>query len=193
MNTSMTSDIPSQRVSGTVTTRSGDALPAGLIVRADDIDMKTESLLGESGLDQSGRYEIRYRPEAYAAAEAGTADVVVRVYDAAGNKVAESDVHFNAPADLHVDLEVDVKVLMTEWERYIGQIDSVRQGVPLSELTDKNVDFLSKELELPLDRVRMVRTAAQNAPGLLAPVFPSADCTNTSEQAGRCAMRAAGR
>jgi len=169
METTTTSDMSSQRISGTVTTRSADALPAGLIVRAYDIDMKSESLLGESVPDQSGRYEIHYRTEAYAAAEAGTADVVVRVYDAARNKVAESDVHFNAPADLHIDLEVDFKVLLTEWERYISLIDSVRQGVPLPELTDKNVDFLSKELELPPDRVRMIRAAAQNAPDVLTP------------------------
>lgn len=60
------------------------------------------------------------------------------------------------------------KAAPTEWQRYLALIEPASQGIPLEKLSDKNIVFLSKKVEIPEVRIRMMRTAAQNAPALAA-------------------------
>lgn len=189
MSTASRDGRPAARVWGVVRLPEGTATSDFRVV-VYDVDMASETALDSGPLDAEGAYDIRYHAEWYAADEAGTADLRVRVIDAAKNVCAESDVYFNAPNDLRIDVTLDASALVSEWERSVAAIDLVRQQVPIDQLTDKHLDFLSKELSIALQRLRMIRTAVQRAPGLVTTsevlyALQRMDLGATAEELGR--------
>jgi peptidoglycan hydrolase-like protein with peptidoglycan-binding domain len=62
--------------------RQPDGSPfASALVRAFDMDLRSEELLGEVTTDEAGRYEITYTAEQFRRAEKDSADLYVRVYN----------------------------------------------------------------------------------------------------------------
>ena len=62
-----------------------DRALAGLLVKAYDRDLRSESVLGESLTDRKGAYKITYTPESFLAKEKKTADLFLRVFTSGGN------------------------------------------------------------------------------------------------------------
>src|SRR6266487_641450 len=84
------------------------AVAGGLVVRAFDRDLRAEELLGETTTDK-GRYQIRYGPDQASGAEEGSADLVVKAFDANGSLLVASPVLFNAPPLAEVDLTIPLE------------------------------------------------------------------------------------
>jgi len=104
----------------------------GVIVRAYDQDLRDDQPLGpfapdfteETRTDAEGEYAIEYDRAEFEAAEMASADLIVRVLDAAHHVVAASPTLFNAPRQATVDLSVSGAVagLPSEFERLVDRI-----------------------------------------------------------------------
>jgi peptidoglycan hydrolase-like protein with peptidoglycan-binding domain len=96
-------------VEGTISLSDGS--PGGeLKVSVFDRDLRTEQLLGQSITGRDGSYQIQYSAAAFAKAEAGSADLVVKVFDAGGSLLAASPVLFNAPPAAVVNITIPAAV-----------------------------------------------------------------------------------
>ncbi len=78
----------------------------GATVHAFDRDLRREELLGEAKPDAGGRYEILYGRDRFARAEKENADLVLRVFGPDGRVLAVSEVLFNAPEEVDLDITV---------------------------------------------------------------------------------------
>src|SRR2546428_6080179 len=97
MHNPMTSSPRAREVYGTL--RLADGSPAArLKVSAFDRDLRAEEHLGDAQTDKEGAYRIEYSAGQFAASEAGSADLVVKVFGSDGALLAASPVLFNAPA-----------------------------------------------------------------------------------------------
>jgi hypothetical protein len=79
----------------------------GQLVRAYDVDLRGEELLGYDFIDATGNFEIPYSPRKFKRAEIGTADlrVSVRLQDGGAHS---SEIFYNAAADKTVNLEISI-------------------------------------------------------------------------------------
>ena len=144
--------------------RQGDDTPftAGK-VQAFDKDLRSEQLLGEAELSDQGKYEIRYSADKFARAEKRLADLIVRVLNRAGQDQFSSDVIFNAPARLTVDIVLEGQVSLSEFERCVKDIQPLLERVKLPELTEADIDFVAGETEIPEMHIAFLAVAYQHA------------------------------
>lgn len=125
-----------------------DGTPAAQsVIRAYDKDsLRTEQLLGEI-TTTAGSYQISY---GVPKDEIKHPDLIVRGFDQAGNLRAESDIVFNAPDQLQIDLIVAATVPPTrtrsELEALQADIEPLRSGVSYQDFTDSDIDYLAEEL-----------------------------------------------
>jgi hypothetical protein len=133
-------------VRGQVRRVDGGAL-RGVTVRAFDVDLRAEQLLGEARSDEEGRYEIGYSAGQFRRAEKGSADLRVRAYGGGGAPSAESPVIFNAKPVEVLDLVPggEASGEGSEYERLVRQLAPALEGLPLAELTEKDIEFLAGE------------------------------------------------
>lgn len=131
--------------------RTEDGSPAlGAVVRAFDVDLRSEQLLGESVIEEtSGRYVISYTAEQYRRAEKKSADLVVRAF-VDGTLRAESEVNYNAEDEERVDLTLGPlpeppRRDLSELEELQEAIELVREEVSYRDFTDRDLVFLSHE------------------------------------------------
>src|SRR5262245_61717422 len=93
--------------------RLADGSPAVAIqVSAFDRDLRAEQLLGQSTTGRDGSYRIQYSGDAFAKAEAGGADLVVKAFAADGSLLASSPVLFNAKPSAEIDLAIPAEALL---------------------------------------------------------------------------------
>ena len=148
---------------------------AEIEVRAFDKDLRHEQQLGISPVDKAGIYEITYTTEQFRRSEKETADLIVRAFDANQKQLAESDVRFNAAPIETIDLSIGdgQDVGSSEYQQLVEALTPVLEGVPLAELTDKDVTFLVGETEQDARRIGYLVTASQlaNQTGLPAEAF----------------------
>jgi hypothetical protein len=97
-------------VAGTVLLADGSP-GRGLFISAVDRDLRAEEPLGHALTDAKGGYRIHYYADQFARAEAGSADLVVRVRDRKGNVLAASPILFGAPVEARIDLIVEADKL----------------------------------------------------------------------------------
>lgn len=135
-------------------------------------------LLGEALADAEGRFHITHTLEQFESGEAMStfrrsraknADVSFRAFDSSGqelnikgiealNREYRSDqIIFNAPTPLEVSIFVDGtrESGASEYERLIALIAPVVEDLPLIELSDDDIAFLSNELGLEQQRERL--------------------------------------
>ena len=150
-----------------------DGGPAvGYSVRAGDRDLRTVQPLGTDVVtDNEGAYEIPYSRTAFATAEAGGADLVVRVYapgadPGTSEPSAESPTVFDAPVEAEVDVALPAAAPLTEYPRYLETVVPVLVGqaadggpVPLAELTDADLDFLAADTSIDRQHLAWLATA----------------------------------
>ncbi|MFC6942705.1 hypothetical protein ACFQE8_22550 [Salinirubellus sp. GCM10025818] len=123
---------------------------SGLTVRAYDRDLRGHERLGEATTNADGRYRIAYGPDVFAAGERASADLLIRVYDEVGGRLAASDVRYNADASETIDLEIPPEVVVepSEYARLRHELKAVLNGVELTDLSKEDVEFLRHELDL---------------------------------------------
>ena len=84
----------------------GGRSPVGATLRAFDRDLRREEPLGEAKPDAGGRYEITYSRDRFTRAEKENADLVLRVLGPDDRELAVSEVLFNAPEEVDLDITV---------------------------------------------------------------------------------------
>ncbi|MGH8542927.1 MAG: neuraminidase-like domain-containing protein, partial [Gammaproteobacteria bacterium] len=148
-------------VRGTV--RFEDGSPSiGVVVLAFDRDMRHEELLGEAETDENGAYDIPYSRDQFHRAEKKRADLQIRVMDDNGSEIAASDIVFNAEPIQTIDLTLTSDQVRgipgtSEWERYLEELIPLIENVPLAELEDEELQFLSRETGIHEEHLRFVR------------------------------------
>lgn len=152
------------RVSGHVRLPDGSFYPAGW-VRAFDRDFRKDTLLGEAALDGQGFFRIEYKTESFAGPDKKQPDLIVRVFSAAGEEVAASDVFVRAGPEHVVDLVVGGgdPAPLSEFERISARVAAIAQGVPPSALTPEDVKVLESRAGIPPQRLRFFIQAAKAA------------------------------
>ncbi|WP_367025571.1 neuraminidase-like domain-containing protein [Methylococcus sp. ANG] len=115
MNTQRTNQSQEPRtfvVTGHVRFADGTPAPRTEVV-AFDRDLRREQRLGEEKekhfTDRTGAYRIEYTDRQFLNQERGTADLVVKAFDADGSVLASSTVLFNAPAKAEIDLAIPLE------------------------------------------------------------------------------------
>ncbi|MGD2070369.1 MAG: hypothetical protein PVI57_16965, partial [Gemmatimonadota bacterium] len=92
-------------VYGTVRHESGLAA-AGVLVRAYDLDLRNEELLGEARSGHDGAYRVVYSASRFRDRERRGADLVIRAIGDDGDELAASPTLFNAPRRARIDLSI---------------------------------------------------------------------------------------
>lgn len=154
-------------VHGRVVQGDGGGVP-GLIVRAFDKDLRSEEPLGEATTDAVGAYEIRYTATKFSRAEKGSADLRVAACHPDGREVVSSPIRFNAKADETVDLHLSPEMRgPSEYERYLGILEPVLQGVSLADVREderlQDVTFLAGDTGIEREHLVLLVRAAQEA------------------------------
>ncbi|HMH46001.1 MAG TPA: neuraminidase-like domain-containing protein, partial [Pyrinomonadaceae bacterium] len=148
-------------VFGTVTDGNNRPL-AGLVVKAFDRDLRSESLLGESVTDTKGGYRIEYTKTSFASAEKKSADLSMKVFGLGGVLVYETDfdrIVFNASDFETIDISVTTKVRpdVNEFDYILREIAPLTQGIKTSQLQESDehhdVIFLSREAGIPDEKL----------------------------------------
>jgi hypothetical protein len=137
----------------------------GIKVRAVDRDMRSEQVLGEAVTDAKGYYSITYDVTKYSKVEIATADLIVRVLDVYGKTIVESDTVFQAADSEVIDLVVPRSrtYSKSEYEDYTNQLAPAIDSIPVAQLTDADLGFLTRETGIPIGHLRFLRLDAQYA------------------------------
>ncbi|WP_416840251.1 hypothetical protein [Haloferax sp. DFSO52] len=159
-------------VSGIALDENGERL-SDVTVRAYDLDLRGEELLGEERPNEEGEFEISYTPAQFARAEKDRADLVFRVLDRtgreltlAGNPDGDNErVIYNADEEVEVELTVLEAVSAeeterSEYERLVEELGPVVVGVDYADFSRKDVEFLSHETDIDPNRIHALRVSA---------------------------------
>jgi hypothetical protein len=107
--------------------------------------------LGHASTDGEGRYEIHCSPEQF---ERARITGFVRVANASGTTLRESDVLFGPSAELTVDFDLGVgEPDRSEYERLRSTIEPRLEGISLSDLTEEQKGLLAAETGVPAERI----------------------------------------
>jgi hypothetical protein len=156
-------DDPTRHVAGQVVSRQDGRPILGVIVKAFDANLRSEEPLGERTTDERGTYRIPDPAEQFSQGDNDRADLIIRVFDSAGNELGASDVTYNAPAEAIIDLVVEPlpKTESSEYEHLVADITPHLEGVPLADLTDDHLAFLAAKTGVERNRLEELRQAAQ--------------------------------
>lgn len=136
-------------ISGTVS--QGGAPVAGVSVQAFDRDLRRSQSLGTATTAPDGTYDVSYRRSEYQRAERGTADVFLRVRNEVGTRLAQTETRFNVDtnATIDVDINPDIDISPTVYARLRSELVPLLDGRVVRRLTEDDVEFLTRELNLP--------------------------------------------
>jgi hypothetical protein len=142
-------DTEQFKVSGQVIKEDGKPVD-DIMIRAFDRNLRSEDFLGDAVTNTDGRYEIHYTFEQFERAEKGTADLIIRAFNKVGTLLAESDIHFNAPRETVINLTVSksASIAPSEYELLNAMLTPLLTGVTLSELTERDIWFLTNETNI---------------------------------------------
>jgi hypothetical protein len=140
---------PWLRVFGVLRNQYGELL-SGTVVQVFDRDLRKAQLLGRC-VTEKGRYEVRYKKAQFLKAEKDAADIQVNVVDAAGKELVKTAIHYNAPAELEVNLQLDGSEYKgpSEFEKLSECLLPLLDGVTPLDLREddefQDVSFLAGE------------------------------------------------
>jgi len=123
--------------------------------------LRGKHLLGETTTDVLGNYSIGYTPK-----NAASIGIVVGVYDKK-TLLKESEVQYNVPLSLQVDLDLSGKTFAgtSEFENLMAAIEPFTQDAPLSELTetedDQDISFITQKTGLSRENIEKLVMAAR--------------------------------
>ena len=164
-------NLPAERefwVTGTVTL-AGKPMPC-VRVYAYDKDMRSEQFLGDAQTDEAGKYLIQYSDTQFRRADKKSADLKLRAYYE-DEYSAESNVIFNVDIKHQVDLALEpierepatevTKIVLTEYEQYLSDLEPLMEGVPFQELTSDDMQFLVKETTIEKQHLEFLKWSFQ--------------------------------
>lgn len=153
-----------------------------LTVRAFDVDLRSEHLLGVATTDEQGYYEIEYDAGRSGETEYGRPDVALRVYNASddrleieaseGERVDGEWIVFNAEPRVEIDLVVstDGDTGSTEFELLLREYLAAADGVSPADATERDVEFLFHELDTQRGRLDTLAASGRIARELGLPI-----------------------
>jgi hypothetical protein len=111
---------------------------AGVTVRVSDKDIRSEQSLGQGPTDASGAYRVSYTQKEFASTDLLAPDIVVRVFGANQQLLKESQVFYNAPPQLRVDIDLSGQSYAgpSEFEQTCDTIQPFLGDLSPSDLTD---------------------------------------------------------
>jgi len=155
-------------VYGTVTDNTGKPL-SGLKVAIYDIDMRSWELLAETQTDKNGNYEVHWTQDQLTGREKRSADIAVQVLTGEKNielyRSSMDDVRFNATRreEINIVIRQDVQRDYIEFEWLVREITFLAGEIAIADLSEdrenRDVTFLSKELEVPTEKIEHVIVA----------------------------------
>ncbi|SLM48754.1 protein of unknown function [Nitrospira japonica] len=144
---------------------------AGVLVRAYDQDLRKSQLLGDDWTDELGHYRIPYRRTAFCRADKENADLYTVVVSADERELLRSSVLFNALAETQIDHVIaGVENRESEYEHVLKAIRPLLAGqgergqdLPVTELTDKDILFLTQDTGVASEQIALLVKAHQSA------------------------------
>ncbi|HYJ63149.1 MAG TPA: hypothetical protein VEV62_05360, partial [Parafilimonas sp.] len=140
-------------------------LMTGVLVRAFDKDIRNEQTLGEAKTNEQGFYQIYYSPENFAYTDKQAADVLLRLYDANGALLKQTDVYYNAPIQLTIDISFATQSYkgVSEFEQVLSTVTPFIGKLTLAEVTEnadtQDITFLTNKTALQQDRIEAIAMA----------------------------------
>ena len=138
---------------------------AGAIVSAFDKDIRSEQSLGKVQTNAQGYYMITYTQQQFADTDKNAADVFLRVYDATGKLLKQSDVYYNASALLNIDITLGDQPYKgaSEFENMLAGVTPFTGKLTLDTLTEnvqtQDITFLTNKTNLQQDRIEALAMA----------------------------------
>jgi hypothetical protein len=136
---------------------------ANLIVRAFDRDMRSEEILGECVTDKNGKYEITWLHSQLSGRGKKEADISIKVLTREKKAVLyESDiesVRFNASPreEINITIRQALPKEVVEFDFLVKEVSFLANKIAIADLQEndehRDVTFLSKEMELPADKI----------------------------------------
>ena len=136
--------VATAAVAGTISFESG--LPYAFArVRAVDRQLRQETTLADGAADAAGNYRLTYQAAPATRAGGERPDLVVQVLDAAGATIASSDVRFDAPPDVVIDVTVPAAagVEPSEFDRVKAAVEGALQGTPAVQVASADLAYLA--------------------------------------------------
>jgi Tc toxin complex TcA C-terminal TcB-binding domain/Neuraminidase-like domain/Salmonella virulence plasmid 28.1kDa A protein len=110
-------------ISGTVRNQFQQPM-AGAIVTAFDKDIRSEQALNKAATNADGSYLLTYTQQQFSDTDKNVADIFLRLSDATGKLLKQTDVYFNAPPELRIDIS-----LAAQPYRGISEFEQVEAGI----------------------------------------------------------------
>ena len=158
----MSKTNPQYIVRGTVTDSNNRKL-SGLLVRAFDRDLRSESLLGECPTSAKGEYRIEYSAEQFKAAENQTADLCMKVYTARSNELLYEtgieQIVFNASPseEINIVIQREIKAKENEFDAVLEVLSVLIGELTLAQLQEdeehRDITFLSRESGISVEKI----------------------------------------
>lgn len=151
-------------ISGTVRNQY-QQLMTGVVIRAFDKDIRSEQTLGEAQTNEQGFYEIFYTQQNFAYTDKQAADVFLRLYDANGTLLKQTDVSYNAPMQLTIDVSFATQSYkgLSEFEQMVANVTPFTGQLPLASVTEntdtQDITFLTNKTSLQQDLVQALAMA----------------------------------
>lgn len=139
----------------------------GVTVNAYDKDLRTEQLIGSAISDAKGFYIITYDSSKFAQAENKSPDIFLRVFDASGLFMGESEVYFNTPNEFVLDFKIGNTPYegLSEYDTLVNEITPLLQSqqVTMYDLKEddkfKDITFLAGETGEPSEKIALLPVA----------------------------------
>ncbi len=138
---------------------SGLTIMPKTLVRAFDLDIRSEQQLGETKTDKNGYYKIDYKQSKFQTQDKVNADLVMRIYDAKGTVLTATQTLFNAPKQVQIDISPaavafqglsEFEDMDMELKTYVGNLsfDQLGENQQLHDIT-----FLSQKTTLAAQNI----------------------------------------
>lgn len=152
----------SNTVLGKITDASGRPL-ANLKVEIYDVDMREWQPLADTFTNREGKYELHWSHEQLSGRGKKTADIAVKVFTKEKNtelfKSSMDEVRFNASEreEINITIRQALPKEVIEFDYLVKEVSFLAGKVAIADLQENNehrdVTFLSKELEVPADKI----------------------------------------
>ena len=131
----------------------------GGVIQAFDKDIRSEQILGKAQTNALGYYEITYSQRQFADTDKDAADVFLRLYDATGKVLKQTDIFYNAPTELAIDISLGDQAYrgVSEFENILATVTPFTGKVSLDSLTEndqtQDITFLTNKANLLRERI----------------------------------------
>jgi hypothetical protein len=142
-------------ISGHVTHRDTGQGLAGLRVEAINKDLDYEQPLSRALTDREGKYALTFTADQIGKAEKGGPDIVVKVFDNEGAELGASNVIYNAPAKVKIDIAVTLgrEPTLSEYEKLLAALRPLLQVKQIVDLEAEGISTLAKESGIEQERI----------------------------------------